>query len=295
MKILITGQCTVHKGRLENGNIGNYYISETTIRELHRVFPEAKLVTTFQFSDEFCRREDVRCLPMEVFYQWSEDDLHKALVEYGIAELYSKTGCIYEKTDYINEVMSSDLVIDFSGEMWGDHAEPVGRNRFLVGLLKIRTAQLLGVKTVLLASSEGPFSDSNVKIFAQHVYENYNLVSNREPASKVLLQQNGFDVSRTHSFACPAFLFEPESPESSRAIIERDGLFSLSRPNVGYILCGFNFAEGPFDKPNRRDDEFITFAESIEFIVNSLGAHVLLLSDQNGFEKNPFKLINVRD
>ncbi len=57
MRILIIGQCTLHWGRLEYGNIGNYYIVETSIRELHTVFPVAEIVTTFQLTDEFCKRE----------------------------------------------------------------------------------------------------------------------------------------------------------------------------------------------------------------------------------------------
>ena len=57
MKILVTGLCTLHWGRLEYGNVGNYYIIEPFFRELHRVFPEAKIVTTFQMTKEFCERE----------------------------------------------------------------------------------------------------------------------------------------------------------------------------------------------------------------------------------------------
>ncbi len=53
--------------------------------------------------------------------------------------------------------------------------------------------------------------------------------------------------------------------------------------------------EGPYDKTPRKDEEFVQFAESIEFIINDLGARVILMSHQNGFEKNPFKLINGRD
>ena len=67
MRIFLTGLCTVHWGRLEFGNIGNYYITETSIRELHRVFPDAEIVTTFQMTDEFCKRERITCLPMELF------------------------------------------------------------------------------------------------------------------------------------------------------------------------------------------------------------------------------------
>ena len=48
MKILVIGQGTLHWGRLEFGNIGNYYIIEPFFRELHRVFPNATIKTTFQ-------------------------------------------------------------------------------------------------------------------------------------------------------------------------------------------------------------------------------------------------------
>ena len=45
------------------------------------------------------------------------------------------------------KVLKSDLILDFSGEMWSSiHADLVGKDRFLVGVLKDRTAQLLGKK-----------------------------------------------------------------------------------------------------------------------------------------------------
>ena len=53
---------------------------------------------------------------------------------------------------------------------------------------------------------------------------------------------------------------------------------------------------GPYDAAPRSDDEFIQFAEAVEFIVEELGARVFLMSHQNGFVKNPeLKLINGRD
>lgn len=296
MRILVIGQCSVHWGRLENGNIGNYYITETTFRELHRVFPEAELVTTFQMSEEFCKKEKVEVLPLELFYSWSEDDLSKSLKELAIAQVFHETGKLIEKTPFLEEVLKTDLVLDFSGELWGDHAEPVGKNRFLVGLIKDRIAQLLGKKTALIASSEGPFSNLIEKELAKIVFSGFSIVSNRESASKKLLEENGFDVSKVHSFACPAFLFEPSLDEHMAEILEREHIRSHSRKTVGYILCGFNMLEGPYDKAPRRDDEFVQFAETVEFIVNELNGRVVLLSHQNGFELPPnFKLINGRD
>lgn len=296
MRILVIGQCTVHWGRLEFGNIGNYYITETTFRELHRVFPNAEIVTTFQMTDEFCDCERITCLPMELFYSWSEKDLPLALEEYGIAEFYSTTGILIKETPFIKELLQTDLVLDFSGELWGDHAKPVGENRFLIGLLKDRTAQLLGKKTVLLAGSQGPFSNPAIKSFAKEVFRNFDIVLNREASSVELLKENGFDVSKVRNFTDPAFLFEPFKRNKVENILLDEGIVNGDRPIVGFILCGFNMLEGPYDKWPRRDDEFMQFAEAVEFIINKLGTKVITFSHQNGFELPPnFKLINGRD
>ncbi|MCF6271070.1 MAG: polysaccharide pyruvyl transferase family protein, partial [Melioribacteraceae bacterium] len=296
MRILVTGQVTVHWGRIEFGNIGNYYITETTFRELHRVFPKAKIVTTFQMTDEFCKRENIECLPMELFYSWSENDLKIAIEEYGIAELYKKTKKLVKETPFISELLKTDLVLDFSGELWGDHAEPVGKNRFLIGLLKNRTAQLLGKKTVLLAGSQGPFSNSTTKTLAKEVLKNFDMVLNREVSSVELLNENGFDTTKVKNFTDPAFLFEPHPKDRIKQILEKEGISNQKKPVVGFILCGFNMLEGPYDKWPRRDDEFTQFAEAVEFIINKIGAKVVTFSHQNGFELPPnFKLINGRD
>ncbi|MGV8093843.1 MAG: polysaccharide pyruvyl transferase family protein [Mangrovibacterium sp.] len=296
MKVFVIGQCTLHWGRLEYGNIGNYYITETTFRELHRVFPAAKIVTTFQMTDDFSKRENISVVPMELFYKWSETDLPKAIEEYRIAEYYQQTGNLLKTTPYIDEVLTSDLIIDFSGELWGDYAESVGKNRLLVGLLKIRVAQLLRRKTVLLAGSQGPFSDMKIREFAKVVFKNFDLVANRESASIELLNENGFDTNKVKNFSDPAFLFKPLDDHLMYDIFLHEMLLDKSKPIVGFILCGFNMLESPYDKWPRKESEFTQFIIAIEHIVNRLGARVVLFSHQNGFELPPnFKLINGRD
>jgi len=56
---------------------------------------------------------------------------------------------------------------------------------------------------------------------------------------------------------------------------------------VGFVLCGFNMLEGPYDKSPRKDEEFTQFAEAIEYIVNTLGGRVVLMSHSNGFNLPP--------
>ena len=297
MRILLTGLMTVHWGRLENGNIGNYYITETTVRELHRVFPDSEIVTTLQMSNEFCVREKVKVLPMDMFYSWSDSDLDICSKEMGIAEIYNLTGSLVASTPYIEEVMKSDLVLDFSGEMWGDYAEPVGKDRFLTVLIKDRVAQLLKKPVVLLAGSQGPFNKmAHLNGLASDVIRHFTAVLNREPASVNVLRENGFDVSNVKSFTDVAFLFEPSPVSEIENKLLNDSIIAKNRKTVGFVLCGFNMLRGPYDADPRSDDEFIQFAEAVEFIVEELGARVFLMSHQNGFVKNPeFKLINGRD
>lgn len=297
MNILITGQCSLHWGRMEFGNIGNYYIIEPFMRELFKVFPNATIKTTMQMSDRFCDDEKVTLVPMDLYYGWTGSDLKLAQKELEIAKGYAESGVLKEETPYIKEVMQADLVIDFSGDIWGDNANFLGDDRFMVGLLKDRVAQLLGKKVVMLAGSPGPFSNKETLPFAQEVFKNFDLVTNREPVSIGLLEKDGFDISNTQSLACPAFLFERATGPDIEKLIETEGLTNKDKPIVGFILCGWNFETGPFDKENRDDNDYIKFAETVEYLTEELGVRVCLMSHSNGFDipPTPFELKHGRD
>jgi len=298
MNILVIGQCTLHWGRMEFGNIGNYYIIEPFMRELHKAFPGSIIKTTMQMSERFCKVEKVSVIGMDLYYGWN-DDLVLAKKELTIAQKYRESNKLTEKTAYIEEVLNADLVVDFSGDIWGDNANFLGDNRLLVGLIKDRVAQLLGKKVVMLAGSPGPFSNSEILRFAKEVYAAFDLVTNREAISVGLMESQGFDISKTQSLACPAFLFEPNSGPEVDSIMRKEGLIRQKSDKliVGFILCGWNFETGPFDKENRDDSDFIKFAESVEYLTEELGVRVCLMSHSNGFDIPPatFKLKHGRD
>lgn len=291
------GQCTLHWGRMEFGNIGNFYIMEPFVRELYKVFPDADIKTTFQMSDRFCEDENVNLLPMELYYGFNDNDLEIAEKEYQIALHYSKTKEIEETTPYIDAVLSADLIIDFSGDIWGDNADFLGKNRFLVGLYKDRVSQLLGKKTVMLAGSPGPFSPEKNLDFAKEVFENFDLVTNRECVSRDILKQYGFNVNKLVDLSCPAFLFEPNKNfkiENIHSSFVSDDNTKL----VGVILCGWNFLDGPFDKWPREDKDYEFFVEALtKFLENNHDVKLCLMSHSNGFipGKEPFELIHGRD
>lgn len=297
MKILIIGQCTLHWGRMEFGNIGNYYIMEPFFRLLHDQFPDAEISTTFQMSDRFCEEEKVKRLPMSLYYDWN-DDLSNAKKELEIAKDFLSGKLKHETTPYIDVVKNMDLVIDFSGDIWGDNADFLGDDRFMVGLIKDRVAQIFAKKTVMIAGSPGPFSEGKNLDFAKEVYKNFDLVTNREYISKGLLNSYGFDTSKTYSLTCPAFRFEPSSVEMIKGLDLVDNIIDTNKKSVGFLICGWNFIKGPFDKWPRDDSDYEVFAQAVEkFLDTNKDTDIYLMSHSNGFPIPPkeFKLIHGRD
>lgn len=295
MNIFIIGQTTLHWGRMEFGNIGNYYIIEPFVRQLHKFFPEANIKTTLQLSARFCNDESIEVVPMELYYDFNSNNLVNVLKELELVDEYLKTGRFIETTPYIDEVLDANIVIDFSGDIWGDNANLLGKDRFEVGLYKDLIAQKLGKPTCMIAGSPGPFNNEKTKALAKEVFSNFKLVTNREAISTELLKQEGFNVTNVRNLACPAFLFE--AAKMNRVVLECEGLINTRKPIVGFVLCGWNFLEGPFDKWPREDSEYLVFAEAVEYITNVLGAKVCLMSHSNGFPVPPakFKLVHGRD
>lgn len=297
IKILLIGQCTLHWGRMEYGNIGNYYIIEPFIRELHRTFKDCVVRTTFQMSERFCHDENVEVLPMSYYYGFEKDDLEKAKNELEIATKFSSTGNIEETTPFIDAVLDSDLIIDFSGDIWGDNADFLGDNRFLVGLIKDRVAQLFGKKTAMIAGSPGPFSNKGNLKFAKEVYRNFDLITNREAFSRRILEEVGMDLSKTYELSCPAFLFEPAKDIE---IEKLDSRLVKAHPEkiLGVIICGWNFVKEPFDKWPRESQEYDFIVNPLKkFLESNKDVKACLLSHSNGFipGKTPFQLLHGRD
>jgi colanic acid/amylovoran biosynthesis protein len=297
INILIIGQTSLHWGRMEFGNIGNYYIIEPFIRELHKVFKNSIIRITLQMSKEFCTKEKVEVLPLELYYDFkSNNNLEKAKYEYYLVKKYLKNGYFEEKTQYIEEVLKSDFVIDFSGDLWGDNATFLGKDRFEVGLYKDLIAQTLK-PTYMIAGSPGPFKNIKSKDLARKVYRNFDLVTNREPVSTRILEQENFDIKNTINLACPAFLFEAKDKEKVLRIKEIKDKLDDSKLNVGFVICGWNFKKGPFDRWPRDDEDYMPFVKMIEYITNKYNINLILMSHSNGFPIPPkkFELQHGRD
>ena len=295
MNILVIGQLTLQWGRLEFGNIGNYYIVEPFFKELHRVFPGAHIRTTFQMTDRFCKDENVSVLPMDLYYGFDGHELEVAKEEYVQLLRYEKTGVWENTTPYIEAVLGADIVIDFSGDMWGENADIAAPNRFIVGLLKNRVAQRLK-PTFMLAGSPGPFEGVDNIEFVKEVFDNFLIVTNREGISRNVLNNEGFATGNVIDCACPSFLFEGKGRAELEEVVGKE-IVDKTRPIVGMIVCGWNFREAPFSKWPREEDEFEPFINVCEYLSEELKVNVVLMSHSNGFPIPPreFELQHGRD
>lgn len=292
-RIFVMGQCTLHWGRMEFGNIGNYYIVDPMFAGLRNTFPQAQIVTTMQFSKAFCTKYNIMTVPQELYYNFEEtDNLAEAKYEYKIV-----TEGLEEETPYINEIKKSDLIIDFSGDIWGDNADFLGKDRFETGLYRDLVAQKLK-PTAMIAGSPGPFSCAGTLDLARKVYAGFDLVINREAASSELLKKYGFDLSKTEVYPCPSFLFQAAGEEAIKKEVVCDRLFEKnSKLKIGLILCGWNFQKGPFNLWPRQDKEYENYVEMICGLAEKYNADFFLLSHSNGFDipPAPFRLKHGRD
>lgn len=290
-RILVTGLCTLHWGRLQYGNVGNYYIIEPMFRLLHKYFPEYEILTTFQMDSVFIQNEQITVLPMELYYSWRENELEIAQEEYKIVKKNET-----RSTSYIDILKDVEYVINVSGDMWGDNAEHVGKNRFAVDCLKMRTAQLLGKKTILYAVTPGPFFTAKDPDFLQSVFSGFSLVVVREKISIDNLKKWELNNNNIVYAPCPSFIFEPNSLYSSRWTHEIKALSDKGIKICGMTFGGFNMPIGPYDMWPREEKQYDMFVKVISHMILDLKLHVVLFSHTNGFDLPPnFRLKNGRD
>ncbi|MBN1214149.1 MAG: polysaccharide pyruvyl transferase family protein [Candidatus Lokiarchaeota archaeon] len=289
------GQTSVHWGRKEFGNIGNYYVTEVFFREIHRVFPKADIYTTIQLSEEFCENENVNCVDLDIYYGWTNNDLDITLKEFSIASIYNKTNVLISTTPFIIEVLKSDIIIDHSGDMWGKNADLVGNNRFVIGLLKDRVVQLLRKEIVLLGCSPGPFNMGLMPLIKE-VINGFHFITTRDGLSIELLRESGIKTDNIQEFACPSYLFKGFKRCDIIELLKNTPLNHKEKPVVGFSISGWNMSCAPFSKWPRNESEYNLFIELIDFITDELGLIVCLISHSNGFNREPeFKLIHGRD
>lgn len=280
-RIFLMGLTSVGLGGMEAGNLGNYMIIEPLVAGLRAEYPTADITTSLQLSDAFCDRFHVTSLHSKRF--WTYGRAAALATARDMARLPTwlvtdrlrpgRAVSLPRGSELLSQISAADLVIDFSGDLFGDNA---GFNKFLEGCAEIAFAEALARPVAMLAGSPGPFSGWR-RPLARFVLSRVSLITNREPISSDLLVQLGVDASTIENTACPAFLFEGKSADEVEPVLRREGIRQAT-PTVGLILSGWNMPEAPYDQVARERWELVPFVRLIESLMGDLDAQVVLLS-----------------
>ncbi|EOS29446.1 hypothetical protein C807_02832 [Lachnospiraceae bacterium 28-4] len=293
-KILITGLFTLHWGRLQYGNVGNYYIVEPLFQYLHKYFADYRILTTFQMDGQFAEKEKITIVPMEYYYGWDKSDVSNAEEDVRQAQ-WMQESLDYQDTPWLSVIHDADIIINVAGDMWGDNAEHVGKDRFYVDCLKMKAAQVLKKKTFLFAVTPGPFTDKRIGRLALEVFKGFTGVFVREKVSFLNLKKWNFGNENVTYYPCPSFLFERDNSYSSKWL---NGINQKRKKTkvAGITFGGFNLPCGPYDMWPRGKEQYDNFIRLAEYLIEKLQVSLCIFSHTNGFEREPeFKRINGRD
>lgn len=273
-------------GGMEYHNLGNYAIMEPLIIQIKEHFPGAQISTSIQMSEGFCQRFGIKSLHDRRVWTYGLATGFSTIKDLIIAFSWKIGGNIFhhdfrwiiERSKLLKEIYTSDLIIDFSGDIYGDNA---GNPNFLEDNAEIIMSKMLGKPVVMFIGSPGPFSSAWRRHLARIVLNHIDMITNRDPISTEILKEIGVTDTPMYTTACPAFLFEKRNNNKLNEILRDEGLIPKVKPIIGIILCGWNMAESPFNKLPRKEYELQPFIELIKHILDHLDVNILLMSHQN--------------
>lgn len=288
-RILVVSAIASRGDNLEYGNLGNFAIVEPLFLRLRARFPSADIRTTLQFSDAFCRNHRVTCLQNSRFFTYGRDTGYETAKDLLRIALWKSirwfarrpASRLLERSALLKEIRDADIVVDWSGDVYGDNAS---WTRFLEHSAKLGLAVALSKPIAVIASSPGPFSSKWRRVATRWIFKRVDLIANREPESTRILQAMGVDESIVQTTACPAFLFEPSSTEHILRILQNENLPARQdrdRPLAALVLSGWNLPLAPYNVVSRDRDELGPFARVIEHMATMMGFQVVVVSHQH--------------
>lgn len=278
-RIFITGSCSSNLGNWEQ-QLGNAAILIGLLKTIHKYIPESNVLTKYRLSSEFSETYKINSIPIEPEKGFKFKriimtflNFFSSLIWRVLFQIFKKDIKLFRSSKLLDVYYNSDIVIDLSGDTYGDN---IPLRNFIKHSFDILSARLMGKPTVALANSPGPFSGKIKKYIALKVLNNFTVITVREPISAKLLHDMKV---KTPIFitACPAFLLEPASDNRVREIMNLEGIEKNIKPLVGITLGGYNLYSSPsWDTPKTfKDLDF--YIPAIEFLVNELNAQLILI------------------
>lgn len=279
MKIFVTGLTSSGLGTMEAHNLGNYIIVEPLFRLLRSTFPSARIATSIQMSDAFYERHNlIGCRDARFFTYGLRTGVATALDALRILVWKVSRTEVLLDSPLLSEIFQADLVIDFSGDIYGDNA---GWTRFLETNMRLAFACSLKKRVAMIVGSPGPFSSLWRLVVAKRMLAKLRLLTNREPLSTSMLAYVGIGGQHIYSTACPSVLFSPAPIEEMPKNEDFSQVFENRAPTIGIILCGWNMPVGPHSRWPRDDSEFEVFVQLIEHLLLTTSFRICLMSHQN--------------
>jgi colanic acid/amylovoran biosynthesis protein len=254
-KIFVGGLLSLEPHRLENGNIGNWYITSAILSQ----FKNYEVYTSWQISQKTLERLNISNIQI-----LDEVELEKK----------------------VKKSTRDSLYIDIHGDLMGDNSQLLGEGRLLESVERTMRIQNY-VSTAFLASSPGPFENCNeILNLIKKCYSQYNYISLREPSSYDLLKDLNFDLSKTVIRPCPSVLFQERV--NNQEFMQDFNTFQKksSKKIVGLALSNWNLPVESFWNEKVSEDSLMKITKLIKILLR-LDLSVALISHSNGFKTHP--------
>lgn len=165
-----------------------------------------------------------------------------------------------------------DIVINSGGDSMSGEYGIASLNSFV----NILYAILIKKPVVLYGESLGYFKRPILNYIARCILNRINLILIREDLSKIYLEKIKIDQTRIYVTADPAFLLTPVQESDVYKILSDEGISKMRRPIIGINPSGLisRFRE---DRQNANEDTTTIFAKTIDNLVESLGANIIMI------------------
>ena len=301
-KLFVTGSCSTSLGSWEK-QLGNAAIFLGLSVLVRRELSDVELRTKYRLSETFAHSTGIQ--PVEGAAP------RKSI----LAEAFRLLGCLGAVAAWrairlitgrhatwllfdglLREYWSSDLIIDISGDTYGDNIPLLP---MLKHSLELSFAFALGKPVIYMANSPGPFSGWLSRWVSARVLSRMSVIAFREPESRERLSGHPIGAPQLTT-ACPAFYLEIGNDAAHESLMSAEGIPQDGRPRIGITLCGHNLhSRKTWGDPETLED-LDYLLPVLRWLHDDVGAslvfvpHVYRMSaDKGGYQQGPdHKILN---
>jgi len=280
LNILVIGMTSGSLGGMEFHNLGNFIIVDPLFKLLREHFPDDIIKTSIQLSESFYKKYNLIQLKNKRFWSYGKytgQESFKDIIRFCIWKII-KNKKILQKSCLLSEILEADLVIDFSGDIYGENA---AWTKYLESNLRLYFSIMMKKQVAMIIGSPGPFHKKWKLQIAKYILPKLDLITNREEISTQLLGNYGILNKNMYTTACPSIFFEKTEQKELEKKLDYSDLFNYKGKTLGIILCGWNLPVGPYNKWPREEWEFKSIIELINHLYLKTEYRICLMSHQN--------------